>query len=154
MKRTTSRAEARAALLKAQAAAAEARKRREIANVGDLTTFVVETAKLDGVDAWERERLEKVRADAEARRRKHRVNAGRALQAMRRRGETIASIAAQAGMSTAVVRGFLQAAANDAPAGAVAGGVDRDGVAAAATASEGGAGVPGHDRSGSAPSAG
>jgi hypothetical protein len=54
-----------------------------------LTTFVVETAKLDGVDEWEAERLAKVRADAQARRDRHRVKAGRALQAMRLRGESI-----------------------------------------------------------------
>ena len=46
MKRTTSRSEARQALFKPQAAAAEERKRLELANVGDLTTFVVESAKL------------------------------------------------------------------------------------------------------------
>ena len=67
MKQTTSRSEARAALLKRQATAAEERKRREIKNVSDLTTFVVETAKLDGVDGWERSRLQKVREDADAR---------------------------------------------------------------------------------------
>ena len=114
MKHTTSRAAARAALLKAQASAAEERKRREIANVGDLTTFVVEAAKLDGVDDWEAQRVAKVRADAAARRDRHRVTAGRALQAMRLRGETITAIAQQAGVSTATVRGFLQAAAQGA----------------------------------------
>jgi len=93
MKRTTSRSEARQALLKPQAAAAEERKRLELANVGDLTTFVVESAKFDDVDEWERDRLKRLRADAEVRRQKHRVNAGRALQAMRLRGESIASIA-------------------------------------------------------------
>ena len=44
MKRTTSRSEARQALFKPQAAAAEERKRLELANVEDLTTFVVESA--------------------------------------------------------------------------------------------------------------
>ena len=113
-------------MLKAQAAAAEERKRREIANVGDLTTFVVETAKLDGVDEWEAERLAKVRADAQARRDRHRVNAGRALQAMRLRGESIAAIGQQAGVSAATVRVFLQAAATP-------GGRDRAGLAADAS---------------------
>ena len=79
MKRTTSRSEARQALLKPQAAAAEERKRLELANVGDLTTFVVESAKFDDVDEWERDRLKRLRADAEVRRQKHRVNAGRAF---------------------------------------------------------------------------
>jgi hypothetical protein len=89
--------------------------------VGNLTTFVVESAKLDDVDEWERDRLKRLRADAEIRRQKHRVNAGRALQAMRLRGESIAWIAQQPGVSTAVVRGFLQAAASDASAGALDG---------------------------------
>jgi len=87
--------------------------------VGDLTTFVVESAKFDDVDEWERGRLKRLRADAEVRRQKHRVNAGRALQAMRLRGESIASIAPQTGVSTVVVRGFLQAAASDALDGEV-----------------------------------
>ena len=39
MKRTTSRSEARQALFKPQAVAAEERKRLELANVGDLTTL-------------------------------------------------------------------------------------------------------------------
>ena len=111
--KTTNRAEARAALLLAQAAAAEERKRREVANVGDLTTFVVETARLDGVDEWEAQRLAKVREDAQARRERHRVAAGRALQQMRLRGESISAIAQLAGMSFAAVRGFLHAAVND-----------------------------------------
>jgi hypothetical protein len=134
MRATTSRAEARAALLKAQAAAAEERKHREIANVGDLTTFVVESAKLEGVDEWEAQRMARVRADAEARRDRHRGNAGRALQAMRLRGESITSIAQQAGVSVTVVRGFLQAAAKGATAsGAAPGdGGGRPGRAAAA----------------------
>ena len=55
MKRTTSRSEARQALFKPQAAAAEERKRLELANVEDLTTFVVESAKFDDVDEWERD---------------------------------------------------------------------------------------------------
>jgi hypothetical protein len=116
MKGTTSRSEARAALLKKQAAAAEERKRREVQNVSDLTTFVVEAGKLDGVDEWEHARVEKLHHEAERKRDKHRANAGRALQAMRFRGESIASIAEQAGVSVAVVRGFLQTAAQGTPA--------------------------------------
>ena len=69
-------------MLKPRAVAAEERKRLELANVGDLTTFVVESAKFDDVDEWERGRLKRLRADAEVRRQKHRVIAGRALQAI------------------------------------------------------------------------
>ena len=135
-------------MLKAQAAAAEERKRREIANVGDLTTFVVESAKLDDVDDWRRDRLERLRADAQARRQKHRVNAARALQAMRLRGESIASIAHQTAVSTAVVRGFVPAAANDAPAGARDGEVGGAESTAAATANNGESAVGGRVRVG------
>ena len=115
MGQTTSRVAARAALLRRQAAAAEERKRREMANVIDLTTFVVEAAKLEEVDGWERTRLEVVREEAERRRVRHRVSAGKALQAMRFRGESLAAIAEQAGVSAAVIRSYLRAAAADAP---------------------------------------
>ena len=114
----------------------------------DLTTFVVETAKLNGVDEWERSRLQKVREDAEARRQEHRVNAGKALQAMRLRGETIAAISQQAGVSAAVVRRLLQAAAKEAPA---SGGQDPGTEAAAppaATATGDGAAPDGRGQSG------
>ena len=148
MKATTSRAEARAALLKAQAAAAEERKRREIANVGDLTTFVVETAELDGVDEWEAERLAKVRATAQARRDRHRVSAGRALQAMRSSGESITAIAAQAGVSAATVRVFLQAAENDAPTSGSSHGDSGGRAGVAAPATNGAAPAAGRDRAG------
>lgn len=136
MNQTTSRAAARAALLKRQAAAAEERKRRELANVSDLTTFVVEAARLDGVDEWESERVAKVREEAERRRARHRVGAGRALQAMRFRGEALAAIAEQAGVSVAVVRGYLQAAAANAPRSGSDGEVGVHGVGGAATATD------------------
>ena len=150
MKRTTSRSEARQALLKPQAAAAEERKRLELANVGDLTTFVVESAKFDDVDEWERDRLTRLRADAEVRRQKHRVNAGRALQAIRLRGESIASIAPQTGVSTVVVRGFLQAAASDASLDGEVGSAEST---AAASATSGESTLGGGVRTGSVPKA-
>jgi hypothetical protein len=115
MGQATGRVAARAALLRRQAVAAEERKRREVANVSDLTTFVVEAAKLDEVDGWERTRLEGVREEAERRRVGHRVRAGKALQALRFRGESLAAIAEQAGVSAAVIRSYLRAAAADAP---------------------------------------
>jgi hypothetical protein len=137
MKRTTSRSEARQALLKPQAAAAEERKRLEIANVGDLTTFVVESAKFDDVDEWERDRLKRLRADA----------------AVRLRGESISSIAPQTGVSTVVVRGFLQAAASDASAGALDGEVGSAESTAAASATSGESTLGGGVRTGSVPKA-
>jgi len=121
--------------------------------VGDLTTFVVESAKFDDVDEWERDRLTRLRADAEVRRQKHRVIAGRALQAMRLRGESIASIAPQTGVSTVVVRGFLQAAASDASAGALDGEVGSAESTAAASATSGESTLGGGVRTGSVPKA-
>jgi hypothetical protein len=114
MDQVVGRAAARRALLERSAAAAEERKRRESANLGDLTTFLVECGRVDGVDDWVAVQLAKVEAEAERRRAAHRVKAGAALAAMRLRGETVAAIAAQAGVSVAVVRGLLQAAAGSA----------------------------------------
>jgi hypothetical protein len=111
MDQVVGRAAARRALLERSAAAAEERKRRESANLGDLTTFLVEYGRVDGVDDWVAVQLAKVEAEAERRRVAHRAKAGAALAAMRLRGETVAAIAAQAGVSVAVVRGLLQAAA-------------------------------------------
>lgn len=111
MDQVVSRAAARRALLERSAAAAEERKRRESANLGDLTTFLVEYGRVDGVDDWVEAQVAKVEVEAERRRVAHRVRAGAALAAMRLRGETVSAIAAQAGVSVAIVRGLLQAAA-------------------------------------------
>lgn len=110
MERTTNKKAARARLLEARAQAAAARARRERENIGDLAEFMVQVAKVDEVDVWLRDRVAKLQAEAEERRRRHKVAAGQALQAMRLRGETNAAIAAQAGVSTTKLRDYLQAA--------------------------------------------
>lgn len=110
MERTTSKKAARARLLEARAQAAAERARRERENIGDLAEFMVQVAKVDEVDVWLRDRVAKLQAEAEERRRRHKVAAGQALQAMRLRGETNAAIAAQAGVSTTKLRDYLQAA--------------------------------------------
>lgn len=114
MEKTTSKKLARAQILERQAAAAADRKARERQNAENLTEFVVATAKAEEVDVWLAERIEKANRDAEKRRRSHMVAAGKALQAMRFRGETLSGIAAQAGVTTAKVREYLKVAAADA----------------------------------------
>lgn len=117
MERTTNKKMARARLLEAQAAAAAEREARERQNIDDLAGFMVETAKADGVDEWLSARIEKAREDAEVRRLRHRTAAGKALQAMRFRGETVTGIASQAGITPVKVREYLKLAAVDGPSG-------------------------------------
>jgi len=97
-----------------QQAAAAAREARERANIGDLTEFMVSAAEIDEVDSWLAARIEKVKAEAERKRERHRVAAGNALQRMRLRGETVTSIAAQAGLSVSRVREYLRSATDTA----------------------------------------
>jgi hypothetical protein len=108
MEKTTSRKLARTRLMERQQAAAAAREARERANIGDLTEFMVSAAEIDEVDPWLAARIEKVQAEAERKRERHRVAAGNALQRMRLRGETVTSIAAQAGLSVSRVREYLR----------------------------------------------
>lgn len=97
-----------------QQAAAAAREARERANIGDLTEFMVSAAEIDEVEPWLAARIEKVKAEAEGKRERHRVAAGNALQRMRLRGETVTSIAAQAGLSVSRVREYLRSATDTA----------------------------------------
>lgn len=112
METTTSRKLARARLLERQQAAAAAREARERANIGDLTEFTVRAAQADEIDAWLAGRFEKLKAEGERRRQTHRVAAGKALQAMRLRGESVSAIATQTGLSLGRVREFLRVAAD------------------------------------------
>ena len=112
MEKTTSRKLARARLLERQQAAAAAREARERANIGDLTEFTVRAAQADEVDDWLAGRIEKLKAEAERRRQGHRVAAGKALHAMRLRGESVTAIAAQTGLPLGRVREYLRVAAD------------------------------------------
>src|ERR1700730_15765544 len=112
MEKTTSRKLARARLMDRQQAAAAARETRERANIGDLTEFTVRAAQVDEVDVWLAGRIEKLKGEAERRRQGHRVAAGKALQAMRLRGETVTAIAAQTGLSISRVREYLREGAD------------------------------------------
>jgi hypothetical protein len=111
MQKTTSRKLARARLLERQQAAAAAREARERADIGDLTEFTVRAAQADEVDDWLAARIEKLKREAQRRRHGHRVAAGKALHAMRLRGESITAIAAQTGLSLSRVREFLRVSA-------------------------------------------
>lgn len=112
MEKTTSRKLARARLLERQQAAAAAREARERANIGDLTEFTVRAAQADEVDDWLAVRIEKLKEEAARRRETHRIAAGKALQAMRLRGESVSAIATQTGLSLGRVREFLRVAAD------------------------------------------
>lgn len=103
---TTNKQTARAKF--ARAAAERAAQQRK--NVDDLTQFVAEVGKADEVDGWLEERIDRARREAESRRRRHEVAAGRALAAVRSRGEPVESIAAQLGISQAKVREYVRLA--------------------------------------------
>lgn len=94
--------------MEARAARSAEREARERANISDLAEFVVQLEKLDEVDAWLRERIAKVTAEADQRRSRHRTAAGEALRAMQDRGESIANIATQAEVAVGKVRHYLK----------------------------------------------
>lgn len=103
---------ARARLLERQQTAAAEREVREWANIGDMTEFTVQAAHADEVDEWLAARIEKLKAEAERRRHRYRVAAGKALHTMRLRGESVTTIAAQTGLSLGRVREYLRVAAD------------------------------------------
>ncbi len=113
MEKTTSRKLARRRLLEAQHDAAAAREKRERANLTDLTEFTVRMAQVDEVDAWFAGRVEKLKEEAERKRLAHRTAAGKALHAMRLRGETMASISSTTGLSVSRLRELMKFASED-----------------------------------------
>jgi hypothetical protein len=113
MEKTTSRKLARKRLLEAQQDAAAARERRERANLTDLTEFTVRMAQVDEVDAWYAGRVEKLKEEAERKRLAHRSAAGKALHAMRLRGETMPSISSSAGLSISRLRELMKYASEE-----------------------------------------
>ncbi len=115
MEKTTSRKLARARVLERQRTEAAAREARERANLADLTEFLVQSAHLEQVDERVAERIEKVKAEGEERRQRHRVAAGKALHAMRMRGEAVAAIARQTGLSQGQVRDLVRIGAEADP---------------------------------------
>jgi hypothetical protein len=113
MEKTTSRKLARRRLLEAQQDAAAAREKRERANLTDLTEFTVRMAQVDEVDDWFAGRVEKLKEEAERKRLSHRRAAGKALHAMRLRGETMASISVTTGLSVSRLRELMKYASED-----------------------------------------
>ena len=108
----TSKVEARRRAREALARINEARAQRERANVDDAATFMVAVGKLTDVDVWESERLavvrEHVRAEATRRRENCGAEAGVAVARMQQRGETLATIAALAGLGIGEIRAMLR----------------------------------------------
>lgn len=113
MEKTTSRKLARRRLLEAQQQAAAAREQRERANLTDMTEFTVRMAQAEEVDTWYAGRVEKLKDEADRKRHAHRSAAGKALHAMRLRGETMASISSTTGLSVSRLRELMKYASND-----------------------------------------
>lgn len=118
MEKTRSRKLARKRLLEAQQEAAAAREARERANLSDLTEFTVRLAEVEAVDDWLAGRIEKLKGEAASKRQGHRRAAGKALHAMRLRGETMASISALTGLSVSRLRELMKFSAEDIGGGA------------------------------------
>ncbi len=93
--------EARRAAREAAVAAQEDLARRTRANVEDLATFFSARERADAVDEWLAGRQQVLRERAAQRRSEQRVQCGRALRAMRDRGESLREIARMAVLSTA-----------------------------------------------------
>ena len=115
--------EARRAARAAASAAQDELMRRTRANVEDLATFFSARERVDAVDEWLAERQQVLCEQAAQRRGVQRVVGGRALRAMRDRGESVREIARMAGVAEKTARELIR------EAGAAA---DGDGATAAA----------------------
>ena len=102
--------QARRAAREAAVAAQDELVRRTRANVADLATFFSARERVEAVDGWLKARQQVLRADAERRRREQRVVCGRALAAMRDRGESVREIARMADVSEKQVRDLMREA--------------------------------------------
>jgi hypothetical protein len=76
----------------------------------DLATFFSARERADAVDEWLAERHQLLREQAAQRRGEQRVQCGRALRAMRDRGETLREIAGMAGVAEKTVREMIKEA--------------------------------------------
>lgn len=101
---------ARKAAREAAAAAQEELARRQKANVEDLAKFFSAKHRVDDVDAWLAEGIEKLKASAAQKRDEQRAACGAALKAMRDRGETVREIAQMAGVGEKTVRELIKLA--------------------------------------------
>jgi hypothetical protein len=91
--------QARRAARLAAAAAQDELLRRTRANVEDLAAFFTARERAEAVDEWLAERQQVLCEQAAARRSVQRVQCGRALRAMRDRGESLREIARMAGVA-------------------------------------------------------
>jgi hypothetical protein len=90
---------ARRAAREAVAAAQEELARRRRAHVHDLAAFFTARDRANAVDEWLAEREQALREQAAQRRGEERVVCGRALRAMRDRGQSVVEIARMAGVT-------------------------------------------------------
>jgi hypothetical protein len=102
--------EARRAAREAAAASREELARRTRANVEDLAAFFSARERSDAVDGWLSERQQVLREQAAQRHGEQRVQGGRALRAMRDRGESLREIARMAGVTDKTVRELIREA--------------------------------------------
>lgn len=108
MAKIESKHDVRRKVREAQAQVNRERLQRESDNREDMVAFLVAEQKLAAVDAWEAERHEQVRAEANQRRLEQRMDGARALGRVRDRGESIASIAQLGQCSEKTVRAYLR----------------------------------------------
>jgi hypothetical protein len=126
---------------------------RAARNADDLAVFFSSQERLDGVDDWLQAKIAALREQAEGKRAEHRLTAGRALVALRDRGETMRDISRLTGVGEKALRELIrhaeagtQAAGGEPtvnesqvnPTDAFPGGLDaRDGAAGVSGASGG-----------------
>jgi hypothetical protein len=112
-------------------AAQEELARRTRANVQDLATYFSARQRADGVDDSLRERVEVLRAHAEARRAEYLRQCGAALLAMKQRGQSVRDVARMAGVAEKTARELIRAAqaAGEPPGGAALSAVEGPRVA-------------------------
>jgi hypothetical protein len=157
MAKIESKHDVRRKVREAQAQVNRERLQRESDNREDMVAFLVAEQKLAAVDAWEAERHEQVRAEANQRRLEQRMDGARALGRVRDRGESIVSIAQLGQCSEKTVRTYLRLLRAKAPA-AARNGKSRSG--ALGSAAEPGSGNPsdaptdGGDEQAAAPASG
>lgn len=135
MANVNSKTAARKKVREAQARANEARLQRERENVDDAASFLVELGRLTAVDEWEQSRIGEIRAEGNRRRHEHRQVGAAAVSRMRGRGESLAAIAALAGVTVGDVRVLLKSKGAEAAARSDA----RGAVYGAASAADGAA---------------
>jgi hypothetical protein len=111
---------ARRAALAAVAATQDEQLRRIRAHVPDLAAFFTARDRADAVDEWLAEREQALREQAAQRREVERLVCGRALRAMRDRGQSMEEIARMADVSETTARALIREA-DAAPKGEGAG---------------------------------